>query len=116
MNAEELNKYFNKNTLPLCPDIEDKPAKELLQRLTVGWEGWIFECLPVFGLKGCIWFLGFQTQQQKRRRLIRTMAHSKHCIAETSTIGFGKTQKETAVNAEGSCASCFWWKRSYHRC
>ena len=36
MNAEELNKYFHCNILPLYPDIEDKPLKRVIAKVDSG--------------------------------------------------------------------------------
>jgi len=36
MNAEELNKHFNKNALPLCPAMEDKPGKRVTLKADSG--------------------------------------------------------------------------------
>jgi len=36
MNAEELNKYFHTNILPLYPDIDDKPLKRVIAKVDKG--------------------------------------------------------------------------------
>jgi hypothetical protein len=77
MNTVELEKYLkNSILLPLYPDQQDYPGKQvLLKKLDSGMGRLNVEMLADLrrGCKACTLFLVFLTQQPRRKRLTRTM-------------------------------------------
>jgi len=127
MNAEELNKYFNKNVLPLYPDMEDKPGKRVMLKVDSGPGRTDLPMLAQMQLKGFYLVPGVSNTTAKTQETdqnygpfkisfrgnIRVLAAARHqqkkqmLLKDLALLVFGGTDSITGVVLEDSFNKAF---------
>ena len=127
MNAEELKKYFDKNTLPLYPDIKDAPDKRVTLKVDSGPGRMNINMLASLRIKGLHLVPGvpnttaktqetdqnygpFKTHYRGNLQQLATARHEKKqqlMLKDLALLVFGGTDPVTGIELEDSFGKAF---------